>query len=143
MQWWVWVVFGFVLLAFELLTPGGFYILFFGVGAIVVGILTGLGLGGPAWLQWLLFSVVSVTSLLLFRRRLVESVRSPLGRDDTDSLVGTIALTLEDLAVGAIGKVETRGATWNARNVGSQPLARRQRCRVERLDGLMLQVSAE
>jgi regulator of protease activity HflC (stomatin/prohibitin superfamily) len=35
MGWWIWIVLGLVLLLGELVTPGGFYILFFGVGAII------------------------------------------------------------------------------------------------------------
>ena len=40
MQWWIWVVAAVALLAVELLTPGGFYFLFFGVGALAAGALT-------------------------------------------------------------------------------------------------------
>ena len=37
--WWLWIVLGVVLLAAEILTPGGFYIFFFGASAICVGVL--------------------------------------------------------------------------------------------------------
>jgi membrane protein implicated in regulation of membrane protease activity len=37
MDWWIWVVLGLVLLIGEIVTPGGFYLLFFGIGAVVVG----------------------------------------------------------------------------------------------------------
>ena len=30
MEWWIWVVLGLALLLGEILTPGGFYLLFFG-----------------------------------------------------------------------------------------------------------------
>src|SRR5262245_9659366 len=82
MAWWVWILVGLGLLGFEILTPGGFFVLFFGLGAIVVGALTGLGLTGPAWVQWLLFSLLSVGSLLLFRPRLgaVAALLAAVGR---------------------------------------------------------------
>lgn len=38
-QWWHWLVFGLVLVLAEVATAGGFYIIFFGIGAIVVGLL--------------------------------------------------------------------------------------------------------
>ncbi len=44
MVWWAWVLVGFLLLLGEILTPGGFFILFFGVGALVVGALGALGI---------------------------------------------------------------------------------------------------
>ena len=72
MTWWLWVLVGFVLLGLEALTPGGFFVLFFGLAAVLIGLLGALGLSGPAWVQWLLFSLLSVGSLVLFRRRLVE-----------------------------------------------------------------------
>jgi inner membrane protein len=45
--------------------------------------------------------------------------------------------------VNSVGKAEMRGTAWNTRNIGDQPLARGQRCRVERVEGLMIFVRAE
>ena len=56
MIWWYWMLLGLVLLGAEMVTPGGFYILFFGLAALIVGSLTGLGFTQAEWLQWLLFS---------------------------------------------------------------------------------------
>ena len=64
-SWWLWLVLGLVLLGVEILTPGGFYIIFFGVAALIVGVLAGLGVGGPLWAQLVLFSVLSVASLVV------------------------------------------------------------------------------
>ena len=33
MIWWLWVLLGILLLAIELLTPGGFYVIFFGIAS--------------------------------------------------------------------------------------------------------------
>ena len=41
MDWWLWILLGLLLFLAELTTPGGFYILFFGIGAVIVGILVG------------------------------------------------------------------------------------------------------
>jgi len=138
MLWWIWMLLGFLLLLAELLTPGGLYLLFFGVAAIIVGLLAGLSLVGPAWLQWLMFSLVSVLALSLFRRPLLKRLRPATLAQEVDSLIGETAIALEDMAADAIGKAELRGAAWSARNVGGSSLARGQRCTVERVDGLML-----
>jgi hypothetical protein len=143
MVWWLWVLLGLALLALEITTPGGFFVLFFGVAALVVGVLLGVGLGGPLWVQLLLFSVLSVGSLLLFRGRLVAWMKShEPAADRVDSLVGQIAIAQEDLAPGAVGRAELRGTVWTARNADVRPLARGQRCRVERVDGLSLLIRA-
>jgi membrane protein implicated in regulation of membrane protease activity len=138
MPWWAWMVLAFVLILLELLTPVGFYLLFFGVGALMVGTLVGLGVLAPPWVEWFLFSVLSVVALLFFRRPLVNRFHADGRRAAIDTIVGEMALALEDIAIDAIGRAELRGTTWNARNVGEQPLRSGQRCMVERMEGLML-----
>jgi len=49
MDWWIWVLGGLVLLLAEVLTPGGFFVVFFGAGAILVGTIKLMGWAGPAW----------------------------------------------------------------------------------------------
>ena len=50
---------------------------------------------------------------------------------------------LEDLPPGAVGKAELRGTAWSARHEGPETLPRGRRCRVQRVEGLMLFVQAE
>ena len=142
MEWWIWIVLGLALLLGELITPGGFYILFFGIGAVFVGALAGLDLAGPAWFQVILFLVVSVVTLWLFRERLLKATRSATPYT-VDSLIGETAVSMEEIPSNAIGKAEMRGTSWNARNIGEKPLARGERCRVERIEGLTLFVRGE
>ena len=144
MSWWLWLLVGMGLLGLELLTPGGFFVMFFGLAALAVGLLVGLDLGGPPWVQWLLFSILSVISLLLFRRRLIDYFRSAQGRSvGVETLVGDTAVLLDELRPGAVGKAELRGTAWSVRSDESQALPRGQRCRVEKVEGLMLWVRAE
>jgi inner membrane protein len=139
MAWWLWLVLGLFLLAGEMLTPGGFYVFFFGLAALVVGGLVWLGASGSGWVQWLLFSGLSVVSLLALRGPLLRRI-APRQRESlvVDSLVGEAAVALENMPPGAIGKAELRGTAWNARNAGTRPLVRGERARVEQVEGLML-----
>ena len=144
MVWWYWMVLGLALLAAEMTTPGGFYILFFGLSALLVGTLAGLGIVNVDWLQWLLFSVIAIGSLLLFRGPLIA--RLSHGRKahaDVDSMVGEVAIPLEALPAGATGKAELRGTTWTARNVGPTAFRKGQRGKVTKVDGLTLWITAE
>jgi membrane protein implicated in regulation of membrane protease activity len=143
MPWWIWILGGLALFAFELLTPGGFFVIFFGVGALVVGLGSGLGIvHGSA--EWLLFSAVSVASLLLFRKPLLEWMkRREPPRAAVDSLIGETAVLTEDLPAGGVGKAELRGTSWNVRAREATGLPRGQRTRVERVDGLTLWVKVE
>ena len=144
MVWWNWLLVGLVLLAAEMATPGGFYILFFGLAALIVGALSGLELLNTAWLQWFLFSILSIISLFLFRNSLLVwmKTREPVG-EAVDSMVGELAVLTEDLLPGNLGKVELRGTTWSARNTGQTVLRKGHRARVERVDGLTLWIKPE
>lgn len=144
MTWWLWILLGIALLAAEIMTPGGFFVLFFGVAALLVGALASTGLGESTVLQWLLFSILSVVSLLLFRRPLLKRFNAQGAQlPAIDSLQGEVATTREDLAPGAIGKAELRGTTWTVKNVGEQALRAGQRGRVVGKEGLTLFVRAE
>ena len=143
MSWWVWLVAGLVLLVVEILTPGSFFVVFFGVGAIVAGLATAAFAIQAAWLQLLLFSVVSLGSMALLRKRLLRAMGAGTPAEGMDTLVGEIAILDGDLAPGSIGKAELRGTAWAARNVDTRGLSKGQRCRVERVEGLTLAVRAE
>jgi membrane protein implicated in regulation of membrane protease activity len=143
MVWWLWVLVGLAMLAVEMALPGGFFALFFGVGALLVGGLVAAGAAGPPWMQWLLFPVLSVGALVTLRRPLQARLNLKGSSRSVDSLVGETAVALEELAPGGLGKAELRGTAWSARNRGSVALTRGQRCVVEKVDGLMLWVRPE
>ena len=124
------------------MTPSGFFVMFFGLGALTVGILTRFGLAGPVWLEWLLFTATSIAYVLLFRGRVQQRVRLPES-DDVDSLVGELATPRERILPGAVGRVELRGTVWSARNDSASSIEPGLRCRVIRVDGLLLFVRPE
>jgi inner membrane protein len=141
MAWWFWTLLGIALLVVEMVTPGGLFALFFGAAALVVGALDALGIAGPSWLQWLLFAALSLVLVTVVRRRMRGALAGRHG--PVDALVGETAVLLEDLLPQGVARVELHGAPWQARSVVSQGLARGQRCRVERVEGLTLWVRPE
>ena len=141
MAWWIWILVGLALLAVEVAIPGGIIMLFFGVSAMIVGVLVALGVGGPLWLQALLFSALSVVSLLTLRGPILRRMNSTDGpTDQVDSIVGRQAMVLDGIAPQGEGKVELRGVPWTAHNDGNSPLTVGQTCTVHRVDGLKLYV---
>ena len=143
MHWWQWLVLGIVLVALEMAASGGFYVIFFGIAALTIGGLHLLGVAGPAWFQFLLFSVIAVASLAVFRSPLLHWLQLDQPARDVDSLIGEIAVPVEDIVPGEVGRAELRGTVWAARNSGAMALIRGQRCRVTRVDGLMIFLEAE
>jgi membrane protein implicated in regulation of membrane protease activity len=143
MLWWLWVLLGIALLFVELATPGSFFPFFFGVSAIAVGALAAFGIAGPPWMQWLLFSLLSVVALGLLRRPLSARLASRGNRKPVDSMLGESGVVMEDIGAQAPGKVELRGSSWNARSTTGAGLTKGQRCVVERVEGLTLWVRPE
>jgi membrane protein implicated in regulation of membrane protease activity len=84
-----------------------------------------------------------VGGLLLFRSRLLRWLQGDPNRPPVDSFVGEISHATEDIAPGAVGRVEYRGSAWSARNTSNVVLPRGARCRVTRVEGLMLFVEPE
>ena len=142
MPWWVWIALGVILAAIEVMTPG-LFLVFFAIGALTVGALTVAGAVTAAWLQWLLFPVIAVVTLRLFRRPLMGRLQQSEGADRVDSLIGELATPAADIPAGGHGRAELRGSSWNVRNVATVPLSGGQRCRVVSVDGLMLDIRPE
>jgi membrane protein implicated in regulation of membrane protease activity len=144
MNWWIWAVLGLLLAAGEILTPGGFFVVFFGLAALVVALLTLLGLAGPLWFQILLFSIFSIVSLLLFRNPLLRwMARHTPKTVDVDSFIGELAVASSAIPAGGVGLAQLRGSSWNARNGSTAAIAAGGRCRVTRVEGLVIWIEPE
>jgi hypothetical protein len=144
MDWWLWAALGLVLAAGEILTPGGFFVIFFGLGALVVAGLAFVGLASALSFQILLFSVFSVASLLLFRNPLLRWMGSHTPKTvDVDSFVGELAVAASAMPPGGVGQAQLRGSAWNARNGSPTAIPAGGRCRVTRVEGLVIWIEPE
>jgi membrane protein implicated in regulation of membrane protease activity len=140
MPWWVWVLFGLLLLAIEL-ASSTLHIGLFAIGAFTVALLVAVGIEMPLWAELMTFTIVSVVAIVVVRPILIRK----LGLNQkkiVDTLIGEQALTLEDIAPAGFGKAEMRGTTWSARNIGETLLIRGQRCVVTDIEGLVIHVRA-
>ena len=136
MAWWIWVLVALALLAAEFASTT-LHIGFFAIGALLVALLRALNVGMPVWAELLLFTVVSLLALLVFRPLLMSRLkldRTPV----VDTMVGEEAVAMQEIAPGELGKAEMRGTTWNVRNTATVALALGQRLVVERIEGLVL-----
>ena len=102
MQWWIWLVFGIALILLELVLPT-FFILWFGIGAVLVSLIS---LAAPSLqldmqvLLWVLMS--SVTTALwfkLFRRK------QPDVRWTVESVIGEMGLLTAGVSEFQKGRV--------------------------------------
>lgn len=112
-----WIVFGLLLLLSEWVLPG-LVAFFFGVGAILVGLLTAAGVVETLPVQLGLFAVLSLASLFLLRGQCQRWMRGAVGDSaereyDDNTLVGRRAIVREEFVQGR-GIVELNGSRWKA-----------------------------
>ena len=137
MAWWVWIVIGFGFILGEVFTPTQFFLASFGAGALAVGGLVVLGVGGPPWFQWCLATLLSVLFVVLSRKPMFGSATASSSTVAGD-VVGAEVVLDEKLAPNAIGQGTLRGVPWKVRNLGAGELAAGSRCVVEEVDGVTL-----
>lgn len=114
----VWIIVGLAIMSMELFLPG-FILLFFGLGAVLTGLLmifVPLGVN----VQLVLFAVLSIGSLISFRRYAQGyftgrvSNANPSGAP-LEMHTGETAIVTEDIVPNSPrGKVEFHGTAWNA-----------------------------
>lgn len=139
MQWWQWAVIGVLLLSAEMfLIDAQFYLVFLGVAAIVVGLIDWFGASLSGVAQWLLFALLALVSLVIFRGRLYRYLRKSAGTVPELLNVGDLVQLPAALAPGESCRVEYRGTSWTARNVDQQQL--NGEVTIARIEGLTLLV---
>ena len=144
MPWWGWVAVGALLLVAEMtLVDLEFYLIFLGISALLVGLLELGGVEMPIWLQWIVFSALAVGSLVIFRQRVYAVLRpSPEGEIQV-GVLGDRAMAIDSMDPGKSGLVSLRGANWTGINRGESTIPAGAMCRVERSEGLVLDVRVE
>ena len=115
LTWILWLVLGVVLIVAEIFTLG-FFLLWFGVGAIAAA-LVGV-LGGGLFLQFLVFAVVSIgltaMSRTIFSTYFSHDDKNAM-KSGVDSLPGKVG-TVSEASKGALNEaaVKVFGSTWTA-----------------------------
>ena len=105
MSWWGWIIAGAILLGAELaFVNAQFYLVFVGSAAILTGLAT---LAAPlaAWLQWALFGVLAIVSMLTFRSRIYLRFHRDMPSVSTGPAGGVLILKAA-LAAGASCQAE-------------------------------------
>jgi inner membrane protein len=142
MAWWIWIILGAALLAAEAIVVADFYLVFFGLAAIVLGLLGVLGVELPGWVQFLLFATLASAGLVLYRDRLKRRLQKA-DRQMQPELVGEKGTARATIAPQGHGRISLRGTDWEARNVGEVVIEAGARCVVREVDGLTLHVQTE
>lgn len=142
LAWWHWVVIGFVLVGVELIVPS-FYLIWFGLGALLVGLLSAIfpTMGGN--LQVFLWTLFSVALVVLWFRFWRPRTKTSAGSSDT-RIVGEIGLLtrpVEPFARGEVRFQKPLGGSDLWPCVADDAIAIGERVRVVSAEGNLLRVT--
>jgi membrane protein implicated in regulation of membrane protease activity len=136
---WAWIVAGVVLLALELVVPGGFFI-WMGVAGIVTGLASFFQpIGWP--LQFLLFgglSLVLIVGWLRYSKGREEPTESPFLNRRAERFIGQ-EIVLDEPISGGSGRIALDDTMWR---IAGPDLPAGQRVRIVRAEGAVLRVEA-
>jgi membrane protein implicated in regulation of membrane protease activity len=143
MPWWGWLVVGAALLASEMfLLDAQFYLMFLGVSAALVGLFGWAGVDLPEWAEWLSFATLSLVTMIAFRQRVYQLVKGRTGFVEERVTLGDRVVIPATLSAGETCRVDYRGSTWSARNVGEQGIEAGREAIIAHVDGLTLHVKS-
>ena len=140
MPWWGWMIFGAFLLGSELLgVEAGFYLVFIGLAAALTGLIEVAGLELAPWVQWIVFAVLGLVFMVLFRKKLYQKLRGAgVGYDAGPT--GDYVEIQETLKPGEKGRIAYRGSNWTVFNAGSEVVEKGTSVRISSVDGLTLNI---
>ena len=140
----IWFLVGLGLVLLEFTIPGAILV-FFGVGAWIAALTTWIGLTDSLAWQMIVFSVASVALLLMLRRRLKGQFLGHTGSTqdldhDLEDFVGHEVSVTESIRPGQDGRIEFKGAGWEA--CSDQSFEPGDRVVITGLDGIRVTVKA-
>jgi len=135
---WHWWVLALILVILEMVMPG-FFLLWIGVAAGITGLLLLLVPTSPWQLQFVVFGVLAIGSIVAARYYIR---RNPIETDDRtlnrrgEQYVGRV-FTIDEAIINGIGKVRVGDSVWRA---AGPDLPAGERVKVIGVDGTMLKV---
>ena len=134
----LWIILAIVFLAVEFGTIALISLWFVGgsVAALAVCLL-----GGPLWLQVLVFGLISLALLLLVRPFLKKYIDPKKVRTNVDAMRGRQAVLLETVDnLAATGSLELSGVVWTARSADGSVIPAGTVVTVQGVEGVKLLV---
>ena len=134
------MIVGLALLSLEMFAiDAQFYLVFLGLGAMVVGLVALTGIDLPGWAEWVLFGVLSLILMVTIRRQMYEKLRGQaVGLANPGS--GDHVHIEQELPPGESCRTEYRGTMWTAMNVGAEAIPAGTTAVIDRIDGLNLHI---
>src|SRR5688572_2557918 len=141
--WWHWVVLGIVLMLLELAVPS-FFLVWFGLGALTVGVLTVFSPSAPFAFQILAWTACSLVFLALWFRVFKPNLYKSRAGMARGSLIGEVGLVTRDIRPYERGQIRLQKPilgeeVWES--VAEEEIRVGERVRVLEVEGNTLKVS--
>jgi membrane protein implicated in regulation of membrane protease activity len=140
-EFWHWLIAAVVMIIIEMVLPAA-YFLWMGISAFVVGLLLYAIPGIPTLIQVIIFGVLSVVSLYMYKR---HQKMNPEEKDEPrlnrrgEQYIGR-SFTLEEAIVNGVGKVKVDDSTWKVKGI-DMPAG--MKVRVMSVEGTVFNVETE
>ena len=130
----IWLVLLVVLVAGEAITVGLTFI-WFAVGALSALLVSVLG--GPIWLQVVVFLALSAATLVLVRPVAAKLLTPGLSPTNADRILNQVALVTEEIDnLAQTGQVKLSGQVWTARSEDEEVIPAQTKVRILRIEGV-------
>ena len=130
----LWAVFGLALIVIEL-TTNTFFVLFFGISALIVALLNFVFLDHLAT-EMTIFSILGISSIFLFKNKVMSAFQT----NDSHQAKKEFFRLDKDLLGKSEIKAEYQGADWTVINETDVDLKQGETVEVVRIDGIKLYV---
>lgn len=140
-EFWHWLIAAVVMIIIEMILPAA-YFLWMGISAFVVGLLIYVVPGMPVLIQVIIFGVLSVVCLVLYKRHKKSNPNvndQPHLNRRGEQYVGR-SFTLEEAIVNGVGKIKVDDSTWR---VKGSDMPAGMKVRVMSVEGTIFNVETE
>ena len=132
----VWLVILAVMIVLEIFSLG-LTTIWFGIGAIGAAIVSWMGYG--IWVQRIVFAVLSVIAMAVFRPLAVKYLNKDKEKTNIDGVVGEVVVVTKEINNEmAAGEVQLNGMSWTARSQDGRVIPEAERVTVVSVQGVKL-----
>ncbi len=140
MSGYIWAIIGIILIFVEVLTTA-FVAVFFGIGALITALLVYLKIATGFEVQVIIFSTVSIISVMLFRN-IAKHLFGIKAEKNYSEYAGDKAVVEEAIEPNKEGKVLYRGTIWIAYSSEDKRFEKGDTVIIEEVDGIKLRVKS-
>ncbi|MCF2442622.1 NfeD family protein [Dyadobacter sp. CY345] len=136
----IWMIIGLLMLVAELVSVALVFV-FFAVGGLITALLAAIGLLPTLEYQIIAFSLISILTLIIFRRHAKNLMETRRGKhQEYTEFVGETAMVIRDIPSNGSGKIYYRGAEWSATSADHHAIEAGSKVVIQRTEGITLVV---